>query len=970
MIFTSVIALQTKIQTKRGVVMKTALGLFANSHLLVCALLFVAQNSSAQYVPTMEFGEPVLRSRSEIEANNVRVSLYNFGFSGRTGAGQGLPYEWPNGTGRHYLALVGMFIGGEIRSANGDTIQIVSVPAFRNNPINGDDWNFNPVPGYLNSSSNKIARSNDPTTWPPFWPDKMIDSTDPGWPGQWNGLLGKNLFIDGTEFYYHHSDSRYSRHPFFPDSTNLQRRGLGIVVSERVLEWLDPLLEDAIITVSDIYNVGTRDILKTALTLWVADFVGGDGDSQDDKAYYNLPLRTVYFTDADGYSINPAFAGVRVGVAALALIQTPEDSGGTPLGITSMSIQAAGSINFNLTPDDFFWDSLMVPGQFYDPNIIPVGENDVFASCGFFPLPARTSKRLVSTIVLAQDTIDAARKIRYVKGFVNGGYSTVSSTVSILSPISGQIVSGQVPIQWNAENNDPALSIDIIFSSNDGDTWSVAAEQEANDGSYLWNTDTLADGIFYRLRIAAYDSTHLGYRTMDSSFTLNNPQPSAPQVRIRDPLEGQVVQSPVQVRWVGGDPDGDTTSLNLHYFSLETNSWTPIASGLPGSGEYAWDTFSLPNSPMYRLSADISDGASTGRDTVLFEIRNPRHILHDTAFVQRSTIGTGLIQVRIVDSNQVNGHTYRVEFSGYPSAVTTYDVIDENTSLTVVDDATQVDGILEGTLFDGIRLFIHQDSLTLNQAGSYWNRAGIYEFVFGLFRGGFTVGTPEAADYDLTVGSIGIDTSTAIVVNSLFIPSRAVNITLHNMLSGQRVPFAFFERDGNDGRFTTGSTNFSSDIVIFLTRNSQDSLVPSWALSLQPQVGLENPQPGDSLTVNLFKRFANGDFYRFTAISGGLLHVSEIVPIVFSLGQNFPNPFNPSTQIKISIGLTSHVNLEIYDILGRKVRSLVNEQKQAGEYVIAWDGRNDHGNTVVSGVYFYRIAAGSFVSVRKMLVLK
>lgn len=93
-------------------------------------------------------------------------------------------------------------------------------------------------------------------------------------------------------------------------------------------------------------------------------------------------------------------------------------------------------------------------------------------------------------------------------------------------------------------------------------------------------------------------------------------------------------------------------------------------------------------------------------------------------------------------------------------------------------------------------------------------------------------------------------------------------------------------------------------------------------------------------------------------------------PRKFSLQQNYPNPFNPTTQIKFDISKTLNVTLKIYDILGREVRTLVNEIKSAGTYSVTWDGKNSAGNQISTGVYFYRLEAGDFVGIKKMVLLK
>ncbi len=89
------------------------------------------------------------------------------------------------------------------------------------------------------------------------------------------------------------------------------------------------------------------------------------------------------------------------------------------------------------------------------------------------------------------------------------------------------------------------------------------------------------------------------------------------------------------------------------------------------------------------------------------------------------------------------------------------------------------------------------------------------------------------------------------------------------------------------------------------------------------------------------------------------------IPTSFSLFQNYPNPFNPSTNIKFVIPKSSFVNLKVYDILGREIVTLVNEEKTAGNYKVTFDAKN-----LASGIYFYRLKAGNYISVKKMILLK
>jgi len=90
----------------------------------------------------------------------------------------------------------------------------------------------------------------------------------------------------------------------------------------------------------------------------------------------------------------------------------------------------------------------------------------------------------------------------------------------------------------------------------------------------------------------------------------------------------------------------------------------------------------------------------------------------------------------------------------------------------------------------------------------------------------------------------------------------------------------------------------------------------------------------------------------------------------YKLNQNFPNPFNPSTVIKYDLVKSSKVELKIYDILGQEVKTLVNEVQEKGHRTALWNGNDNFNNKVSSGIYFYRISAGKWNDIKKMILLK
>ena len=98
--------------------------------------------------------------------------------------------------------------------------------------------------------------------------------------------------------------------------------------------------------------------------------------------------------------------------------------------------------------------------------------------------------------------------------------------------------------------------------------------------------------------------------------------------------------------------------------------------------------------------------------------------------------------------------------------------------------------------------------------------------------------------------------------------------------------------------------------------------------------------------------------------------ILENIPSIFSLSQNYPNPFNPITKLDYNLPLRSKVNISIYNVLGQEIKTLVNEVKEYGYHSTTWNGQDNLGRDMSSGVYFARIISQGFTKTRKMLLVK
>ena len=118
---------------------------------------------------------------------------------------------------------------------------------------------------------------------------------------------------------------------------------------------------------------------------------------------------------------------------------------------------------------------------------------------------------------------------------------------------------------------------------------------------------------------------------------------------------------------------------------------------------------------------------------------------------------------------------------------------------------------------------------------------------------------------------------------------------------------------------------------------------------------------------NEIKRYVGASGTSQLSIGG---NSSNGFPDRFTTHPNFPNPFNPTTQIRYDLPEEQNVTITIYDVMGRNIRNLINSNQTAGYHSIHWDAKNDIGEGVAAGMYIYTIQAGEFRATKKMVLLK
>ena len=127
---------------------------------------------------------------------------------------------------------------------------------------------------------------------------------------------------------------------------------------------------------------------------------------------------------------------------------------------------------------------------------------------------------------------------------------------------------------------------------------------------------------------------------------------------------------------------------------------------------------------------------------------------------------------------------------------------------------------------------------------------------------------------------------------------------------------------------------------------------------------------GDYITIEYLGPLSIEDIYEFNPNDGLYSNNDNFIPMDYSLKQNYPNPFNPITTLRYDLPQDGLVNITIYDMMGRKVKTLVNDSQTAGYMSIRWNATNDRNEPVSAGLYLYTIQAGDFRQTKKMVLLK
>jgi hypothetical protein len=285
-----------------------------------------------------------------MDGNEVALTFFNTGLLGGLGEVRG---NWPQGSDDFYIGDVLPVVAVEVpidTDNDGVADTLIRNTVTTRGPRAGIEsppgnpnifWGFEAKPGFaadqfvnddgLVEENERAALSTTPETWPAFWPDQPT-WIDPGTgEADWNGFFGRDQFQADLETYFwmdDHNDREitdpqgFGFPSFTPDSLRPERGGMGLEVEVRGLQWSQFLAEDAIFWLYEVTNTSTTTYPRVAVGLTVGTLAGGDGDSQDDLAFFDQANRIVYSWDFD----NSGNLGQDVGYVGYGFLESPGDA--------------------------------------------------------------------------------------------------------------------------------------------------------------------------------------------------------------------------------------------------------------------------------------------------------------------------------------------------------------------------------------------------------------------------------------------------------------------------------------------------------------------------------------------------------------------------------------------------------------------------------------------------------------------
>jgi len=544
------------------------------------------------------------------------------------------------------------------------------------------------------------------------------------------------------------------------------------------------------------------------------------------------------------------------------------------------------------------------------------------------PFPCTTTKVRVSLIgesgyssQSAQNfTITANPATAVFVTFPNGGNSVKAGSTR--------------NITWTAS---PGISnLNVELTTDNGSTWSFVANSiAATNGSYSWTVPN-APSAYCKIRLTDA-SAATDYDVSDSVFSIKS-------LTVNSPIGGEVWKSGLtkNILWT----QVGIVNVKIEYSTNNGTNWNSIVTSYSASsGNYSWTVPSVSSTQCLVRISDASDTSVNSQSNNIFTIWQPV-VVSQTPIVGQNTLSFGATNI-LLDMFVFTAAAITDTFYAYQAPVA-------GTLPTGINNISQYYWTIftSGTIsFINGYIEVPLSSLVgvINPANLVWlkrtNSGDPWTNIGGTITGSNLVSTAAFSSFsEFAIGTTGSDP----------LPVQLVSFTGKQTKGNVLLTWETITETQNSGfnieRKTAADKEFKKIGYIKGSGNSGAPKQYSFA---------DNSSEGGKVTYRLGQVNLNGLVTYSNEIE------INIIPSEYILYQNYPNPFNPSTIIKYQLPKAGLVTIVIYDVLGKKVATLVNENKDAGFYYNVFDA-----SKLASGIYIYQIKSNEYILSKTMMLIK
>ena len=554
-------------------------------------------------------------------------------------------------------------------------------------------------------------------------------------------------------------------------------------------------------------------------------------------------------------------------------------------------------------------------------------------------------------------------------GYILCGYSgfdgwvvkvkSTACSIILFNPNGGEVwdEGSTHEISWFSQNTSGTVQID--YTTDGGGSWHSIANSTNDDRSYNWTLPQVFETKTYCYVRVVDKSEPSCYDRNDSRFTINDLNPC--NITVTSPNGGEVWdESSVQaVTWTSQNTSGN---VKIQFSNNGGVSWLTVENSTPDDGSFSW-TLPSVSTDQTQCQIKIEDSVSSN----CFDVSDVNFSIRDNSGL---TIWPG-------DTNN-DGITNQADVlplglfwgsSGPARSGASLQWIGQQAMPWTILAATYADANGDGIVnqADVLPIGFNWDKThtLLASKAKKNNDSNINQTEIAALKINLAGSPGQYNSYRVEFFVENVTDLFGISFEMVYTPVENIDSVIVQYSSWLGENILYYSRENKSaGRVSFGISRKAGQGVI-----SGSGVVALLLLKLTTFSACETIFFLQNITAN----DEQGNPIKFTALDKALTTIDDFFPSVtdsYVLYQNYPNPFNPETCIEYKIPVTSPVRIDVLNLKGQIIRILKNQEQSAGFHSVIWDGLNEQGKLVVSGVYMYQFRSGNFVEVRKMAFMK